>query len=366
MSTPSEIIASQPRFAKLSPDLNAEEEREARIFLRQLCIEIIRFKKGDSEQAISFLLIVSSEKPDDALMLSNQYPECRIIGVEVLRHCVKENINLPQRKTAVLTCQLKTAFICFTGLSSEAKLRLSRLAEFMGGNVCSGLSFDVTHLIADNLESEKCKYVLKNASTSKSSVKIVNRKWLEDCWELRHGMQVPSALAYLLPVDILRGTRMSCTGFDLEERALVSKLAKRFGANFKTDLDGKCTHLIAKTEYGKKYEFALQRGIPVVSFRWLVQSCIRYTCLPCDFEFDDSSSDSQSVYLNSAHSTPVCRETPESGDVRTSQNEKHQALISEKNEIPVSEECSFFEGLKFYFPSDLSQNECRDLGILCR
>jgi hypothetical protein len=360
MGSTLEIVPSHQSFAKLSSNLSTEEEREARKFLRELSIEIMQGNKTSSSPGT---LIVSSKCPAAALNLADDNPGWRIIGVEVLRHCVQENINLPQRKTPVLTCQLKTAFICFSSLSSEEKLRLSRLAECMGGNVCPGLSLDVTHLVAENLESTKCQFVLEHAKKGKSLVRIVNKNWLNDCWDFRHKLPKPSELEYLLPVDIFRGMRMSCTGFEIDERTNLSRLAKRFGATFKTDLDSRCTHLIAHTPSGTKYNFAVRRGIPVVSSTWLIQSCLRYTCLPCDYDFNEGLSQSQSATRTSAHSTPAGTQICDIYEDRSSQNE---GLVIGKSERAGNEECSFFEDLKFYFPSELSANECRELGIFCR
>ena len=370
--------SNHTRLAKLSPDLSIQEEREARIFLRQLSIVVSHNRKSASDA----FLIVSSRSHEDALKHAEENPGWKVIGIECLRHCVKNNVDLPQRKDPVLTCQLHKKFVCFSGLSSETKQRLSRLAECMGGTVCSGLSMDVTHLIATNLDSAKCQFVVQQARAGETLVRIVEPLWLEDCWALRDEISLPSELPYLVADNIFSGARMSCTGFDIVVRGDMSRLAKRFGANFLNDLDSKCHYLIANAPTGNKYEFARQRGIAVVSWDWLVESCLRYTCLPCsNFGFENEGSSSSSLNLGSAHSTPgdtSCEKSRRRGI--SSQNaaepphpREPQGKAAHRDQVAAetgdghdSEEQSFFEGMKFYFPADLSASDRRELGLLCR
>jgi hypothetical protein len=340
---------SQPNFATLDAGLSIEEARQARIFLKQLAIEVASIKKSAPEIA---LLIVSSQCLQNALDLAAQYPEWRVIGIECLRHCVKYRVGLPHRKSPVLTCQLRGKLICFSSLNKEKRRELSVLADCMGASVSPGLSLDVTHLVAENLDSDKCRFAVKHAQSGQSSVRIVETRWLEECWSSRQ-QETPNELSYLLPMPIFCNKRMSCTGFNIEDRTAISGLAKRFGATFVQDLDSKCTHLIAQSDSGNKYRFAMKRGIPVVSAEWLATCCYRFKCLS---DSDAEESWSQSVLPVSGTSTPGASfEAPDP-----------TATIRGSTSRQGPDECSLFEGLKFYFPSDLSPADCRELSILCR
>jgi hypothetical protein len=356
MDSSSDVPRSQPRYATLDPDLSIEEAREARIFLRQLSIEVASIKKSAPEGA---LLIVSSECLQHALDSAAEYPEWKVIGIECLRHCVKLNVDLPHRKAPVLTCQLRSTLICFSGLSTKKKQDLSILADCMGATVSPGLSLDVTHLVAESHDSDKCRFVVKQVQSGKSRVRIVESRWLEECWSSRQHEPL-NELPYVLPMPIFSNKRMSCTGFNIEERTSISGIAKRFGATFVQDLDSKCTHLIAQSNNGNKYRFAVKRGIPVVSAQWLTDCCFRFKCLS---ESEAEETSSQSAFLVSGTSTPgALVETPRSCSQGTDQAAAGRGSLSWQG----LDEYSFFDGLKFYFPSDLSPAECRELTILCR
>jgi hypothetical protein len=352
----SDVPQNQPRYATLDPGLSIEETREARTFLKQLSVEVASIKKSAPEGT---LLIVSSECRQKALDVAAEYPERRVIGIECLRHCIKYNVALPHRNAPVLTCKLRGTIICFSGFNAKQKQDLSNLADCMGATVSPGLSLSVTHLVAETLDSDKCRFIVTNAQAGTSRVRIVETRWLEECWSSRQ--QEPlHELPYLLPMPIFSNKRMSCTGFTIDERKEMSGLAKRFGATFVQDLDSKCTHLIAQSNSGNKYWFAVKRGIPVVSAQWLSECCFRFKCLS---DVDAENNSSQSAFLVSGTSTPgALIETPRNCSQETDQAATGRVSISRQSH----DECSFFEGLKFYFPSDLPPADCRELTILCR
>lgn len=67
----------------------------------------------------------------------------------------------------------------------------------------------------------------------------------------------------------LEGLVICATGFDSDERDHLQIMCNTLGAEFSLDLTKMCTHLIAKTASGTKYEYALKWNVPVVQKSWL-------------------------------------------------------------------------------------------------
>ncbi len=67
----------------------------------------------------------------------------------------------------------------------------------------------------------------------------------------------------------LEGLVICATGFSAHEREEIRLRAQRLGAGFSLDLTKDCTHLIAKSNIGSKYEYATKWGLPVASMQWI-------------------------------------------------------------------------------------------------
>ena len=101
-------------------------------------------------------------------------------------------------------------------------------------------------------------------------IPVVEMAWLDELKSNgsgRNPMQLTSK--YLLRP--LHGLLLCVTGFDADEREDMKRICEKLGGTFSLDLTKSCTHLIAKTASGAKYEHGKKWGLHVVSKEWLLQ-----------------------------------------------------------------------------------------------
>jgi DNA replication regulator DPB11 len=67
----------------------------------------------------------------------------------------------------------------------------------------------------------------------------------------------------------LEGLVVCATGLSALDRETIRLKAQKLGAGFSLDLTKDCTHLIAKSTSGSKYEYAVKWGLPVASMQWI-------------------------------------------------------------------------------------------------
>ncbi|KAF2762808.1 hypothetical protein EJ05DRAFT_481689 [Pseudovirgaria hyperparasitica] len=136
------------------------------------------------------------------------------------------------------------------------------------------LTSDVTHLLVGDVETNKYRYVAKE----RPDVKVVLPQWLEAVrlsW-MEGGETDVAALETEHKAPPLYKLRLSITGFDdLLFRQSLSETIISNGAHYSGDLTKQTTHLLAARPEGKKYGYARQWGIKVVSLKWLQDTITR-------------------------------------------------------------------------------------------
>jgi twin BRCT domain len=161
------------------------------------------------------------------------------------------------RSTALRSCVVAT-----TGLDENAVRNIKSVVLAGGGSFSARLTAKVTHLIADAAGSPKHRI-----ASASGHIQVVKPSWVAACTGLI-GDGPPAAFAHLLLPLI--GFRLSITGFQGAERNEMQFLATSAGATYYKDLSRDCTHLIAASPEGRKYEFAMSvPGMHVVRGEWL-------------------------------------------------------------------------------------------------
>ena len=375
-------VGKSTTFARLAESLSSEEAMEARALLKQLKFEIVAKQRNVHVPAI---LVVSSKLTSTNLeeaVEACQSGSVRVVGVECLRQSLDQRVVLVDRQVPVLHYFLRGKTVCFSGISTIIKAKLSTLVQAMGGLISPGLSLTVTHLVTTALKSDKCQVAIRQNQEGSAEINIVSPKWVEDCWEKSAALD---EIAFCIRAPIFEGERMSCTLFPPDERTRISKLAKEYGAEFVCDLDSKCTRLIAMSAESPKYEYAVKRGISVVSLMWLQDSCRRATRLP-DFRKLEylvsakacSSARSDVHQAIATYSTPplqISADNTDSRDGFAAYVPKHAIEQSKdqcgridllQNTNSRNAESTIFDRLKFFLTAELSTKDCRDLSIMCR
>ncbi|RPB29758.1 hypothetical protein L211DRAFT_40370 [Terfezia boudieri ATCC MYA-4762] len=151
----------------------------------------------------------------------------------------------------------------------------------MGGGHRQDLTPDVTHLIVGDINTLKYKYVAKN----RIDVKVVHAEWVTAMYEKWIDGEDINVVEfegqYKYPPFL--GLRVSVTNISSsDERTAIQKLLTSNGGDYHPDLTRQVTHLIAAVPEGRKYEFARQWQIRVVSPEWLFHSIERGMALDED------------------------------------------------------------------------------------
>lgn len=148
--------------------------------------------------------------------------------------------------------------VCCTGIKNEPKTNIEMLVSAMGGDNHRNFTHQVTHLLAKHADSEKYRAAIKFQK------KVISPRWIYDCF--MQGCLLPTAD---YKISLLGGVILSVTGLSVEERQEVKALVEKHGGVYTPHLTRDCTHLLASSPEGSKYEHALQWGICIVVKDWL-------------------------------------------------------------------------------------------------
>lgn len=159
--------------------------------------------------------------------------------------------------------------LCSSGLDGRARAAMTEMVAALGGRYVQDLSKSVTHLVVGpaGVASEK------HRAAERAGIHCVSERWVAKCKE---SMRLERADQYEIHYYLV-GLVICVTGDDVssEHRAGIASLVEQGGGRFEAALEGGvCTHLIASESRGKKWEFAMDHGISIVSREWLLD-CVR-------------------------------------------------------------------------------------------
>ncbi|KAG0129151.1 BRCT domain-containing protein [Tuber indicum] len=172
--------------------------------------------------------------------------------------------------------------ICCTSVPSELRTTLAKKAVDMGARHVLDLTSDVTHLICADLTTPKYKYVAK----MRADVQVMGVGWVDAMYDLWiNGEDInPIDFNEEYKFPTFQGLAISLTGIqELSERKKIEDIARSHGASYHPDLTTSVSHLIAAISEGKKYDFARNNGIRIVTIEWLYDSLERGMALDESF-----------------------------------------------------------------------------------
>ncbi|KFY78206.1 hypothetical protein V499_02581 [Pseudogymnoascus sp. VKM F-103] len=182
--------------------------------------------------------------------------------------------SLPQPASFDPAVPLRGVVLCCTSIPPDTRTALAKQAEQMGAQHKYDLTSEVTHLIVGEYDTPKYRYVAKE----RPDVKILTVGWIEAIrllWMSDKHIDLESLEAeHTLPT--LASLIVCMTGFeDSAERTNIINLICSNGGEYHGDLTRSITHLIASRPEGKKYKFAKDWKIRLVSAEWLYDSIQR-------------------------------------------------------------------------------------------
>ncbi|ELR07557.1 hypothetical protein GMDG_08472 [Pseudogymnoascus destructans 20631-21] len=169
---------------------------------------------------------------------------------------------------------LRGVVLCCTSIPPDTRTALAKQAEQMGAQHKYDLTSEVTHLIVGEYDTPKYRYVAKE----RPDVKILTVGWIEAIRQLwisdKHIDLEALEAEHTLPT--LASLIVCMTGFeDSAERTNIINLICSNRGEYHGDLTRSITHLIASRPEGKKYKFAKDWKIRLVSAEWLYDSIQR-------------------------------------------------------------------------------------------
>ncbi|KAL9051998.1 MAG: hypothetical protein Q9162_005663 [Coniocarpon cinnabarinum] len=169
---------------------------------------------------------------------------------------------------------LDGVILCCTSIAPEQRDAMWESAREMGAYTRLDLTKEATHLVVGAVDTPKYKYVARE----RPDMHVLLPSWLEavrEKWMAGEDVDADSlALTHRLPT--LWSLEICVTGFnDLQQRTDIHDVVTANGATYHGDLTKVVTHLIAAAPTGKKYEYATQWGIKLVTIEWLQQSLQR-------------------------------------------------------------------------------------------
>ncbi|KAJ3390545.1 DNA topoisomerase 2-binding protein 1 [Lobulomyces angularis] len=128
------------------------------------------------------------------------------------------------------------------------------------------LTKHVTLLSTNKTGSEKYKAALE------LGIPVVSLSFIDEIFKNKNAPNFnPCAIIqnHLLPP--LANAVICVTNLSLKEREEVKEMVNNLGGQHSPDLTKNCTHLIAKTPSGRKFEFAKKWKLSIVSLNWLLE-----------------------------------------------------------------------------------------------
>ncbi|KAF8539267.1 BRCT domain-containing protein [Trichophaea hybrida] len=172
--------------------------------------------------------------------------------------------------------------LCCTSVEMGERNEIQNKCEKMGARHLLDLTSEVTHLICGNLFSPKYRYVSK----MRPDVKVMSTQWVNAIYtHWISGEDIdPSTHEAEHRFPVLYQLKISVTGIaDVADRKRIEEICYQEKASYHPDLTRDVTHLIAAAPTGKKYEFARNHNIVVVTSEWLTDSIERGMALDEQF-----------------------------------------------------------------------------------
>ncbi|KAK6526877.1 hypothetical protein TWF281_010074 [Arthrobotrys megalospora] len=180
----------------------------------------------------------------------------------------------------------KSLILCCTSISADIRNDITAKATDLGAVWKQDLTSDATHLIVGDIATQKYRYVAKQRPDVKpmriSFIEKAHEAWVANKSIPVHELEVEHAF------PTFAGLRICLTNInDEKERHRIQKITEENGGVYNGDLTKQVTHLVASNPEGKKYQFAKQWEIKIVSVEWFHQSVERGMALDeAYFSFD--------------------------------------------------------------------------------
>ena len=174
---------------------------------------------------------------------------------------------------------LRKCRVTSTSFSEEQTSLIRERVSLMGGEYTQHLLGNTTHLISEEVHSNKYDCAVKN------NIAVVLYSWLDEAWVSSSSnpnfVAVNPSYTKKHRCPVFLKCNVVVSGFIWEERDEIVKLLKSNRANYTNDIvmdgDSQTTHLITKQGVSNTLRIARERHILVVTKDW-VTDCVKCAC----------------------------------------------------------------------------------------
>jgi len=212
-------------------------------------------KEVENLQSATYIVGLEFEGMLDLVKGDCMPDDVNFIGGAVWKHNErKQNAQVLASRTNIIMMDF---YVCLSGIPWFQNQTIRFLLKLMGAKVLDAYTSHVTHLVTTKSGSHKFNV------NSKYKLPCINPDWVWECFST-------CTLVPLEPyeVKLFTGFKISCTSIPVEEKNRIQCQVLSNGGEYCKGLNATCTHLIAGSNQGKKYEHAIKWKLQVVNRRW--------------------------------------------------------------------------------------------------
>lgn len=205
------------------------------------------------------------------LFIFNRACSCRILGPRCILDCLTNNIPIPTSPTPVFTVAMRGMIMSISGPTGEDREEIKQLIGYMGGICYDDLNTACTHLVANNVTSEKYEMAAKR------KLKIMSVNWVTEVWKAsceRNCYADDEELAtHKLP--IFHSLVVTSTGLTAKARETVRSLITSNGGTYEGAFSSERTQILIlekKATDSSKFKTAVKYKRECLTPQWLYDS----------------------------------------------------------------------------------------------
>ncbi|XP_013163515.1 PREDICTED: DNA topoisomerase 2-binding protein 1-B-like [Papilio xuthus] len=205
--------------------------------------------------------------------------KCLLVGPRCLACSLIEGTPIPQGPGPVFTIAMRGLIITASGLTKSKKEIIQQKVHWMGGIYKPELTENTTHLVADNVISDK--YI----QSVKKGIPIMKESWIEAVWSasLKYNINGASTDFNEHRLPPFFNLNVTTSGLSRKEKHLITTLVNDNGGIFSGAFQSETTDVVVLTKDNvgsEKYKAALEYGKACVVPGWVRDSAARGVALP--------------------------------------------------------------------------------------
>lgn len=195
-----------------------------------------------------------------------------------------DNISIEAEIFHFHNLSMKNILVCFASITDHSlKEKMKKLINYMGGLFSNGLKTTTTHLITEDVCSQKYYF------SGERKFMIMTPQWLDEVWRLQQDCNFKLRAddkyfdKYKLPM--FHKLVMTSTGIGFEEKKKIMELVEQHGGEFNQTMktaEVKILIMTSKDIGSIKHKTAIKFRIHCVDISWIFDSVAAGYSLPFD------------------------------------------------------------------------------------